>query len=55
MRRLDLDAGGKVVGQDRLFKDADARIRDVRVAPDGTIWLLTDAADGKVLRAAPGR
>jgi aldose sugar dehydrogenase len=55
VRRLDLDAGGKVVGQDRLFKDADARIRDVRVAPDGTIWLLTDTADGKVLRADPGR
>jgi len=49
VRRVDLD-GGKVVGQQRLFPELDARIRDVRVAPDGALWLTVDEASGRVLR-----
>ena len=30
-----------------------ARIRDVAVAPDGAVMLLTDAADGALLRLTP--
>jgi glucose/arabinose dehydrogenase len=30
-----------------------ARIRDVVVAPDGRVWLLTDAGDGQLLRLDP--
>ena len=52
VRRVDLE-GGEVVGQEILFGDLEARIRDVRVAPDGTIWLLTDAADGQLIRVVP--
>jgi len=29
------------------------RIRDVREGPDGAIYLLTDAANGKLLRLDP--
>lgn len=50
LRRIDLDAGGKVVGQHRIFPEIKARIRDVRVAPDGAIWVTIDDAAGKVLR-----
>ena len=50
--RLTLD-GGKVVGEERLFTELDARIRDVRVGPDGAVYLLTDAEDGKLLRVVP--
>lgn len=53
--RIDLDGEGKVVGRQALFADLGERIRDVRVAPDGAIWLLTDTDDGKVLRITPAR
>lgn len=38
----------KVVGQASLFKELDQRIRDVRVHADGSIYLLTDSANGKI-------
>jgi glucose/arabinose dehydrogenase len=53
VRRIDLDANGKVLGQSRIFPKVSARIRDVRVAPDGAVWLATDEAQGKVLRVNP--
>jgi len=54
VRRIDLDASGKVVGQQRIFTTISARIRDVRVAPDGAVWVITDEKDGRVLRVTPG-
>jgi glucose/arabinose dehydrogenase len=30
-----------------------ARIRDVRMGPDGALWLLTDGPGGKLLRVTP--
>ena len=47
--RLSLD-GDRVVGEERLLKGMDARIRDVRVGPDGYLYLLTDSGDGKLLQ-----
>lgn len=47
--RLQLD-GDKVTGDERLLKDLGARIRDVRLGPDGYLYLLTDSASGKLLR-----
>jgi glucose/arabinose dehydrogenase len=29
------------------------RFRDVRTAPDGSLYLLTDSPEGKVLRVTP--
>jgi glucose/arabinose dehydrogenase len=49
LNRLVLD-GEKVVGEARLLTDVNERIRDVRQGPDGAIWLLTDAGNGKLLR-----
>ena len=51
VRRVDLEAG-EVVGEEILFGELEARIRDVRVAPDGAIWLLTDEADGRLVRVS---
>jgi aldose sugar dehydrogenase len=48
-------AGGRPVAEESLFAELDARIRDVRMAPDGSLVLLTDAQDGKVLRVVPAR
>jgi glucose/arabinose dehydrogenase len=50
LRRVDLDAAGNVVGQQRIFPEIADRVRDVRVAPDGAIWVTTDDDAGKVLR-----
>lgn len=53
VRRIDVDAAGRVVGEARIFPGITARIRDVRVAPDGAVWLATDEAAGRVLRVTP--
>ena len=50
--RLELD-GTKVVAEERLLKDKLGRIRDVEVGPDGYIYLLTDAENGKLVRLQP--
>jgi len=47
--RLQLD-GEAIVGEEWLLRDLGARIRDVRVGPDAYVYVLTDAADGKLLR-----
>jgi len=45
--------GETVLSEERLMEDVGERIRDVRQGPDGLIYLLTDAPDGRVLRLAP--
>ena len=50
VRRIRLSPEGKVLGQESLFRTVGERIRDVRVAPDGAVWITTDDAKGKVLR-----
>lgn len=47
--RLQLD-GDKVLHEERLLQGRGWRIRDVRLGPDGFLYLLTDAPDGKLLR-----
>ncbi len=51
LTRLVLN-GNSVVGEERLLTDRNERIRDVRVAPDGALYVLTDSTDGKILRIA---
>ncbi|MUV14468.1 PQQ-dependent sugar dehydrogenase [Noviluteimonas gilva] len=50
--RLSLK-GNAIVGEERLLQDEGARIRDVRVGNDGNVYVLTDAANGKLLRLTP--
>jgi glucose/arabinose dehydrogenase len=47
--RLELD-GDRIVGEERLLGERNERIRDVRQGPDGYLYLLTDAQEGKLLR-----
>ena len=54
VRRVRL-RGDEILGQEVLFEAQGQRIRDVRNGPDGTLYLLTDAADGAVLRVLPAR
>jgi len=50
--RLELD-GARVVREQRLLAERRERIRDVRQGPDGLLYLLTDAPDGRLLRLLP--
>ena len=52
LARLTLD-GDRVVGEERLLTDLDERIRDVRVGPDGAVYVLTDNEHGRVLKLVP--
>ena len=52
--RLELD-GERVTKEERLLTNINERIRDVRQGPDGALYLLTDNANGRVLRVAPAK
>jgi len=52
LHRLELD-GEKVVREEVLLKSQVGRIRDVRVGPDGLVYLLTDERAGQLLRLEP--
>ena len=49
--RLSLD-GDRVVGEERLLWQQGKRLRDVRVGPDGALYVLTDEDDGAILRVS---
>lgn len=48
--RLTLD-GERVTGEERIR--LGARIRDVKIGPDGAVYALTDEGNGKLLRMSP--
>jgi glucose/arabinose dehydrogenase len=50
--RLELD-GNAVKTEEALLRAANSRIRDVRQGPDGHLYVLTDSADGQLLRLQP--
>lgn len=52
LNRLDLE-DGRVVGEEKLLGDLNARIRDVQQGPDGDVYVLTDEEDGRILRVSP--
>lgn len=52
VRRLVME-NGKVKSQETMFTELDQRIREVRVGPDGYLYLLTDSDEGKILRISP--
>ncbi len=47
--RLDIK-GDKVVHEERLLEPLNERIRDVRIGPDGYVYVLTDASRGRLLK-----
>lgn len=52
--RLVLD-GEKVLREERLLQGQVGRIRDVRMGPDGLVYLLSDGPDGALMRLEPER
>ena len=53
--RVTFDAQGKPVAQERMQTGVNQRLRDVRLGPDGLIYLLTDETAGSILRIEPGK
>lgn len=53
VRVVRLGADGRPARETRI--EVGARVRDVRVGPDGLVYLLTDDAEGKLLRLRPAR
>ncbi|MGF1544382.1 MAG: PQQ-dependent sugar dehydrogenase [Parvularculaceae bacterium] len=60
LHRIRID-NGVVLGEERYLVDRGARIRDVRVGPDGAVYVTTnagnrdDGGDGEILRLTPAR
>ena len=52
LSRLELD-GERVVREERMLEDVLGRIRDVRVGPDGYVYLLNDHPNGVIARLEP--
>jgi glucose/arabinose dehydrogenase len=48
--RLTLQ-GQQVIGEERIA--LGQRVRDVRQGPDGAVYVLTDEANGEILRLTP--
>lgn len=51
--RLDRNETGQIIGEERLLEGAYGRVRDVEVASDGAILLITDDQDGQIIRLSP--
>ena len=49
VRRVDME-DGQVVGQQSMLGELGERIRDVVLGPDGHLYVLTDSAEGRILR-----
>jgi aldose sugar dehydrogenase len=52
LNRIELD-GKKFIRESRLLEEVGQRIRDVRQGPDGLLYVLTDARDGRLIRLQP--
>lgn len=50
--RAEVGANGQVT-QEAMLGDLGQRLRDVRVAPDGSVYVLTDETKGAILKITP--
>ncbi len=44
---------GRVVAEEKLLRERCERVRDVRMGPDGNLYVVTDAGAGNILRISP--
>lgn len=54
LARIERNEDGTIAAEDRMLRGEYGRIRDVKVAPDGSILLVTDEEDGQLLRITRG-
>jgi glucose/arabinose dehydrogenase len=53
--RLERNADGTVKHEERLLEGEVGRVRDVVQGPQGELYLLTDAANGRLVRLSPAK
>ncbi len=51
--RIRFDDDGQPIHEERMLEELAQRVRDVRVGPDGFMYLLTDETAGAMLRVMP--
>ena len=51
VRRIEIDESGNAVAESAI--EIGARVRDVRVGPDGLVYVLTDEGAGRLIRLDP--
>ncbi len=51
IKRIEVDASGNLVNETAIA--IGQRVRDVRQGPDGYLYVLTDAANGRLIRLEP--
>jgi glucose/arabinose dehydrogenase len=54
LARMERNDDGSIAAEERMLGGEYGRIRDVKVAPDGSILLVTDEEDGQLLRITRG-
>ncbi|MDA8702455.1 PQQ-dependent sugar dehydrogenase [Pseudomonadales bacterium] len=52
VRRLTVE-NQQVTSEETVFAELDARIRDIRVGPDGLLYIVTDGDPGTVIKVHP--
>ena len=52
MERLTL-SGGKIANEEPLLTEVKMRLRDVRVGPDGAVYVLSDSGGGSITNNTP--
>lgn len=53
--RETFDAKGQPIAQELMLTELKQRFRDIRLGPDGFLYILTDETKGALLRIAPGK
>jgi glucose/arabinose dehydrogenase len=52
LERLTLQ-GGKIVAEEPLLSEVKMRLRDVRIGPDGAVYVLSDSGGGSITNDTP--
>jgi len=50
IHRIKLNDAGEVIFTERLLTELDVRFRQVAEGPDGALWVLSDASNGRIRR-----
>jgi glucose/arabinose dehydrogenase len=53
--RIPFDRKGQPGNQEKMLTELGQRLRDVRVGPDGYLYVLTDETAGAMLRLEPAK
>ncbi|BBC71055.1 conserved hypothetical protein [Altererythrobacter sp. B11] len=51
--RMEIGANGAVTAMELMLQEPKQRYRDVKLGPDGAVYLLTDEKDGALLKLTP--